>query len=329
MIEVIVLTREDCPLCVQIQKDLQALNVDFPHHINIINVDSNDELRKQYGDSIPVLMSGTFILKSPISQQELRTVLESVSINEKQTTPVKPADQLLKKNENLKWTKSDRFSYWLTKHYLGIFNTIVFLFILLPFLAPVMLKAGLDGPATIIYKIYGTTCHQFAFRSFFLFGDQWIYPRAAANLSGLESFSQASGLSEGNSPEDIFTAREFYGNKDMGYKIALCERDIAIYLGILGFGIFFGLTKRKIPGLAWYWWVLFGLIPIGIDGLSQLLSQPPFGFIPYRESTVLIRTLTGLLFGITTAWFGIPLVEQSMVESREMLEAKKAKTKLT
>ena len=54
-----------------------------------------------------------------------------------------------------------------------------------------------------------------------------------------------------------------------------------------------------------------GLLPIGIDGFSQLLSQPPFALFTFRESTWWLRLLTGsLLFlgamfvsGYAMAWF--------------------------
>jgi hypothetical protein len=64
-------------------------------------------------------------------------------------------------------------------------------------------------------------------------------------------------------------------------------------------------------------------VPIGIDGFSQLLSQPPLSFLPERESTPFLRSLTGALFGLCTAWFGYPLVEDTMRETRQYMEAKR------
>ena len=84
---------------------------------------------------------------------------------------------------------------------------------------------------------------------------------------------------------------------------------------------------RKIKPLPWYLWLLFGILPIAIDGFSQLLSQPPLGFFPYRESTPFLRSLTGFLFGLTTAWFGFPIVEESMVDVRRYYGQKLARAK--
>jgi uncharacterized membrane protein len=88
------------------------------------------------------------------------------------------------------------------------------------------------------------------------------------------------------------------------------------------FGILYALTNRRIPPLPWYLWLLFGILPIALDGLSQLLSQPPLEFFPFRESTPFMRSITGFLFGYTTAWFGYPLVEVTMRDSRNLMRRK-------
>jgi uncharacterized membrane protein len=78
----------------------------------------------------------------------------------------------------------------------------------------------------------------------------------------------------------------------------------------------------RIKSIPWYLWLSLAIIPIGLDGFSQLLSQPPLGFLPYRESTPFLRVLTGFLFGFLTAWFGYPMVEETMADSRKLIEAK-------
>jgi uncharacterized membrane protein len=130
-------------------------------------------------------------------------------------------------------------------------------------------------------------------------------------------------LGESNDAADVYAARQFIGNETVGYKVALCERDVAIYGSIFIFGLIFSATGRRIKALPWYLWVLFGLVPIAFDGLSQILSQPPFAFLSYRESTPLLRIITGTLFGVTTAWFGYPMVEQTMADTREMMKNKR------
>ena len=120
---------------------------------------------------------------------------------------------------------------------------------------------------------------------------------------------------------DAAQARQFTGNEAVGYKMALCERDIAIYGGILLFGLVYGLTGRRLKPLHWMLWILIGMGPIGLDGFSQLFSQIEWSWLqsvlPYRESTPFLRVLTGALFGITTAWFAYPYMEESMAETRQ------------
>jgi uncharacterized membrane protein len=84
----------------------------------------------------------------------------------------------------------------------------------------------------------------------------------------------------------------------------------------------FGLVWRYLPPLPWYLWLLIGILPIAVDGVSQLISQPPFSLIPFRESTPTLRILTGWLFGFFTAWFGYPMVEETMADTRQIMGAK-------
>jgi len=222
-------------------------------------------------------------------------------------------------------SKADKISLWISKHYLTIFNMFLILYIGIPFLAPIFKKAGWNAPAEVIYRIYRPLCHQWAFRSFFLFGEQAYYPHASAKIPGVITFEQVSGITDVTDPSRL-QARLFEGNSLLGYKVALCERDVAIWGAMALFGIIYALTKRKLPKLHWLIWVLGGLGPIGLDGFSQLFSQIPSTFIqsilPYRESTPFLRVLTGFLFGITTAWFMFPLIEESMADTRRLLAKK-------
>ena len=131
----------------------------------------------------------------------------------------------------------------------------------------------------------------------FSYGEQLFYP-ATWDMECFITFEQASGINE----NEINASRRFLGNEFMGYKTALCQRDMAIYSVILVFGFVFSLTGKKIKPIPWYVWVLFGLGPIGLDGFSQLLSQTGwaiFEWIPLRESTPLFRG-DGCLFGLAS-----------------------------
>jgi uncharacterized membrane protein len=175
----------------------------------------------------------------------------------------------------------------------------------------------------VIYTIYKPLCHQFGFRSFFLFGEQAYYPLAEAGIPGVKTFEEVTGFQDLDNPAAFsrFQARQFTGNETVGYKLALCERDVAIYGAIFLFGIIYAATGRRIKPLHWVLWILIGMGPIGLDGFSQLFSQMNWqwlaSILPYRESTPFLRLLTGGLFGFTTAWYAYPYMEESMAETRQ------------
>lgn len=189
---------------------------------------------------------------------------------------------------------------YIARHWLALFNALVALYLLLPFLAPVLANAGLSGPASLIYSVYSATCHQLPERSYFLFGERPFY-----SLSSLET---------GGLPEDqgLFQRRAFRGNESTGFKIAVCQRDVAIYGSVVLAGLLFGILRGRVRGIGLKVYLLL-LIPMALDGLSQL-----FGL---RESSWWLRTVTGALFGGASVWLSYPYIEAAMrdvVRSEEM-----------
>ncbi|HEX6544586.1 MAG TPA: DUF2085 domain-containing protein [Ktedonobacterales bacterium] len=89
-----------------------------------------------------------------------------------------------------------------------------------------------------------------------------------------------------------------------GYQTCLCSRCLAIYTSLLlaGVAIAYLRNNRKLRALPWYVWLL-GMVPMALDGFTQL-----FGL---RESNLALRLLTGAIFGITTAWFLLPQIEEA------------------
>ncbi|MGD8850181.1 MAG: DUF2085 domain-containing protein, partial [Anaerolineales bacterium] len=197
------------------------------------------------------------------------------------------------------------------RHWLAIFNLIVFAYVALPFGAPALMKIGAERPARLIYSVYKPLCHQLAYRSWFIFGEQAVYPLERTGLAGI-SYEELTG----NSAMDLFAGRDFIGNERSGYKVALCQRDVAIYGGILLSGLFFGLVRKKLMPLPILVWAIFGILPLAIDGGSQLLGFVPLINFPIRESTPILRTLTGALFGVMNVWLAYPYVEETMEETR-------------
>ncbi len=308
MITVVLYTRPEDEGVEALRSLLEGLQGEVPHRVVTVDVSQNAGLAEKLAGRTPVLRIGPYTLDGDLNRTRILIALRAAAKGQAEGRQMAPR----------RVNATERFIYWFSKHWLLVFNLLVGLYVGLPFLAPTLMEAGLTTPAKAIYTVYGATCHQLAFRSWFLFGEQPAYPRAAAHVPGLKPYGEATGLD----PNDLWQARRFIGNRTVGFKVAICERDIAIYGAILLFGLLYGLTRRRIPPLPWYLWLLLGWLPIGLDGFSQLLSQMPHSFLPYRESTPLLRTLTGFLFGFTTAWFGYPLVEESMRQNVKALEAR-------
>ncbi len=325
MLNVTLYSRQDCHLCEQAEADLKALQETIPHKLTIVDIDLETSLKETYALEIPVVEAGPFKLKAPFSRAELQMTLGAAADRLAHLEKIndKSYQQSVKRGQNI--SRADRVSYWISNHYLLVLNLFLLLYVGLPVLGPIFKQAGWNMPAEIVYRIYRPLCHQWSFRSWFLFGEQAYYPHEAANIPGVVTFEAATGISDLNDPGRL-QARLFEGNSQMGYKIALCERDMAIWGAILLFGIIYAISGRRIPKLHWLAWILLGLGPVGLDGFSQLFSQVPLGFLnailPYRESTPFLRSLTGFIFGWTTGWFTIPLIEETMQETRQLLAKK-------
>jgi uncharacterized membrane protein len=322
MLTVTLYSRPECHLCDQVRADLESIREQIPHQLVEINIEENPELWKEYLVEIPVIKAGPYQLKAPITKQQLIVTLGAARDRLATLDKVNDPRYQARVQAGQTITGADRFSWWISKHYVWLVNLMFLIYVGLPFLAPVLMKSGAELPARIIYTVYGPLCHQLSFRSFFLFGEQPFYPREAAQVEGYKTFGEATGLDE----NDLWKARSYVGDERIGYKVSVCERDAAIYLAIPLFGAIFALTGRRIKQLPWWIWFLIAIVPIGFDGFSQNLSQLGLSFLealfPYRESTPLLRVITGFLFGFGSAWAGYPILEESMAETRQILARK-------
>src|SRR5690606_33512392 len=102
-------------------------------------------------------------------------------------------DKLTKEHHRM--LKRKAFQVRLLEHWWFIAVAVLAIYIALPISAPILMKVGATGPANGIYKAYSFMCHQFAFRSVFLFGEQTYYPRESTGTS-LETFETRAPQSE-------------------------------------------------------------------------------------------------------------------------------------
>jgi uncharacterized membrane protein len=323
MLTITIYTRKDDPASLAAKDNLESLKEKFPHRLVEVDVDTDKVIQKSYGEDVPVVEVGPYRLKSPFDKQKLMMTIGAATDRRGQLDRLGREDHFDRVRRGQEISGADRVMHWISRHYLAFLNGLMLLYFGLPILAPVLMNAGLKAPASIIYTIYKPLCHQFGFRSFFLFGEQNYYPLTEAGISGVKTFEQATGITNIHSPVSYarVEARNFIGNETVGYKMALCERDMGIYSAIFLFGVIYAVLGRRIRPLHWILWILIGVAPIGLDGFSQLFSQMEWSwlvsFLPYRESTPFLRVLTGALFGFATAWFSYPYMEESMAESRQ------------
>jgi uncharacterized membrane protein len=235
-----------------------------------------------------------------------------------------------------------------SRRWLDFATVVIAIYVALPFAAPTLMHLGLRGPGEAIYTLYSPFCHQFGFRSFFLFGEQAVYPRentgtdlrpfedyAIEDAEFRQRFADYARISPELVTRDLlnpftvplqFASRDFRGNATMGYKVTLCERDIFIYLAVLVGAIGFRFVRRRLRPVPLVIYVILGLGPIGIDGFSQLFGYPPFSdwlsLWPARETLPLFRVVTGTIFGLMNVWLGFPYLEISFNETRQQIESK-------
>ena len=231
MFTVTLYTRTECSPCDKAKADLESLQEQYPHRLVEVDVDSDPALLKKYGEQVPVVEVGPYRLSAPFDKQKLMMTIGAASDRRGQLDTLGREDHHDRIARGGQVTVADRIMYWISKHYLAVLNLAMLVYFGLPLLAPVLMNVGATGPANVIYTEYKPLCHQFGFRSFFLFGEQLYYPLDAAHVHDVKSFEEVTGLDDVRNPASIqrFDARQFTGNAEMGYKMALCERDMAIY----------------------------------------------------------------------------------------------------
>jgi len=221
------------------------------------------------------------------------------------------------------------FGAWLSQHWFALFLVIYGAWVFLPFLAPLLMQAGWNGPGKAIYFIYSFFCHQLPERSIFLFG-----PKAMYSLTEIQAAWQDT--------LNPLILRQFIGNTGMGWKIAWSDRMISFYTSLWVFGLAWWPLRRKIGPLNWAWFALL-LLPIVLDGSTHALSDLAGLGQGFRDTNQWLAALTGnllppsfyagdalgsfnswarlvsgILAGLALAWLVFPYIFQSQRLSSEL-----------
>lgn len=173
----------------------------------------------------------------------------------------------------------------MTRHWLLLISLVLGVWTTLPWLAPVLMQVGWQGPARLIYFVYSFFCHQLPERSWFLFG-----PVFTPSLAEIQA---AGGMGA-----DFFALRHFIGTQAIGWKLAWSDRMVSFYGGWFVFGLVYGLLRGRIPrlqpggrGLRWQAALLF-LVPMALDGVTHMISDLWGVTAGFRESNAWLAALT-------------------------------------
>jgi uncharacterized membrane protein len=160
------------------------------------------------------------------------------------------------------------------RHWLGILIALVTLFTVpivgVPFLESVDIPV-LNTIADLVFQLYGgPVCHQLPERSLSVFG----------------------------------------------FQMTVCSRCFAIYAAFLAGCILFALLRTKLKPWNIIYYVLL-CVPMGIDGTTQLFGieiprriGPGWELVWMAESTNEMRLITGAIFGLASALFVLPYLQE-------------------
>lgn len=176
------------------------------------------------------------------------------------------------------------------RQWVWLVNAALFTYVALAVLAPVFMVLGWTRLGEAIYLLYAPFCHQLPERSYFLFGERLVYSPAE-----LQPWLPAEA--------SLWARKLFVGNPQLGWKMAFCQRDLALYGSVWLAGVIYALSGRRWQPLSWKWFGLL-LAPLALDGGTQLVML--------RESTWWLRTVTGVLAGVGTVWALYPRVEEAL-----------------
>jgi uncharacterized membrane protein len=223
--------------------------------------------------------------------------------------------------------------YRFSRNWVVWFLVLTGLWVILPWLAPVFMHLGWEGPAQAIYWLYSFQCHQLPQRSFFLYG-----PQSMLSLDRIQSLWQNT-----LNPRVL---REFVGAADVGFKVAWSDRMVSAYSSIpLATAIWWPLRKR-LRALPLWGFALLSL-PMFLDGVSHIVSdlagidqgfrtanawlvELTSGRFPatfYAGNALgsfnsTMRLVSGVLFGAGAVWFAVPHLDLSFRESAAAIKAK-------
>ena len=233
-----------------------------------------------------------------------------------------------------------RATRWFFNHWVAVLSALLGVLVVLPFLAPVLMRLGWTGPAQLIYAMYSTLCHQMAQRSLFLFGPQPMY-----------NIAQLPVAMTGDESANLLALRAFVGSTELGWKVAWSDRMVYMFDATWLAGIGYGLLRRRVTIRPLHWLTFLSLLaPMAIDGGTHFLSDVSGGLVGgfrYRNGWLAdltghalpswfyagdalgsfnswARIVSGVLFGLAVVWLAFPYLDRSFRDEAALLQVKLA-----
>jgi uncharacterized membrane protein len=219
---------------------------------------------------------------------------------------------------------ADRRILWLSKHWLAVANTFFFLYVGLPFLAPLLLATGFYNAANTIYSAYRLTCHQLPSRAYFIWGEQValchrdIAIYATLLAGGLVFSFVRHRLRPPALRWYVFFMVPIALDAGMAMASEWLQFTNMTNLWVIGL-IAMGITSmilRSQNYLTWHSYLFFAFGPLSLIYLHY--------FGPH-QSNLYLRNITGFILGVGTVWYAYPYLEESFNEIRQQVRTKLAK----
>jgi uncharacterized membrane protein len=220
------------------------------------------------------------------------------------------------------------------RNWIPILLTLFALFNLLPIVAPVATQAGLAPVGNAIYDLYGSfISHQYANRSYFLFGEKIMYEPHELPIEF-----------EGEYLPDALALKAFRGSPELGWKLTWSDRLVAMFGSMLVMFVLYALRKwHKFP----LWLGVLLVLPLIIDGATHLASDSASVLSGWRYDNMWLanltnhtfaesfyvgdglgtfnawmRVITGILFGIGFFGWSLPIVDRYFERNANILAEK-------
>lgn len=180
----------------------------------------------------------------------------------------------------------------LTPFYIFAFYVAVLIIWNLSFiLPPILALSGNQGASNAFYQFHSYFCHQRLDRSFCFFSDNTL-----GDCVGPDTINGPVYAVTGKSHSVIVS-----GGDIVGYELAACARDNAIYLamllGALALPFFSRIENKDVPPVLYF---ILAIVPLGIDGTGQLIGL--------WTSTNFMRVVTGTITGLAVPIYLLPML---------------------